>query len=299
MGHQLQHLGAHAVHLEEPARRLAFALEHAAQSVLVALAVREILGHLGEPAMGTIPGAQRRDDHARPEPGAVLAHPPALVLDPADVQSAREQPIRQARARVLLGIEDREVQTDGFVNAVSLQPLGPKIPTGDDSRLVEQEDGVVRNTAHQQPKPFLAFAQHLLATPAFAQVASDLAETDQATIGAPQCRDQDAGPEHGAILAHPPPLVRQMTLRSRDRKFTFGLPLFGVGGQIERLEVPSQDLAGRVPVDGLSTGVPRHDAALGVECVDRIILDAVDQQRQQLGMVPTPRCSGVAVVRVR
>ena len=99
---------------------------------------------------------ERGDDDVAPEPGAVLAHPPAGVLDAALVAGLRQQPEREAGAPVVVGVEHREAAADGLVGGVALDLLGAEVPGLDDALGVEGDDRVVGHLADQEPQPLLA-----------------------------------------------------------------------------------------------------------------------------------------------
>src|SRR5207244_476464 len=51
-------------------------------------------------------------------------------------------------------------------------------------------------------------------------------------------------------------------------------------GQIEDREMPAENPGRGVSLDALGTGVPAHHAAGGIEQVDRVVADALDQQAE-------------------
>ena len=67
--------------------------------VLERLDVGAVAGHLGVAGEVAVVVVQRGDDHVAPEPGAVLAHPPAGVLDPAGRRAPSAAAPAAGRAR--------------------------------------------------------------------------------------------------------------------------------------------------------------------------------------------------------
>src|SRR6185436_18380896 len=155
---------------------------------------------------------------------AVLAHAPALVLEPA--LAARDFELHLALAGGDIGrrIEHREVLADDVGRPVALEPLCALVPRIDATLRREDEDAVVLDALDEQPKsPAL-----LLGGPALGQIARDLGEADDlAGVVAERC-DHHVGPEPRAVLAHAPALVLEPALTARD----FELHLALAGGDI-------------------------------------------------------------------
>ena len=82
-------------------------------------------------------------DHARPEPAAVLAKSPALLLDTALCQRGQENSFADACAHFLFGVEAGKVLADDLGRQVALDFLGPEIPGGDEALRVKHEDRVI------------------------------------------------------------------------------------------------------------------------------------------------------------
>ena len=110
---------------------------------------RQVTGDLEEPSGAARLVPQGGDDDVGPEPGAVLAHPPALVLEPPVGHGPPQLLLGPARPDGLLGVEAGEVLADDLVGPVALDPLGPGVPGGDVPGRVEQEDGVVAHPLDQ------------------------------------------------------------------------------------------------------------------------------------------------------
>ena len=108
-----------------------------------------------EPPAGVTDG---RDLDAGPEPRAVLADAPALVLEPAGRPSRREPPRRLAGSDVFLGIETREMLADDLVDPIARDPLGAGVPADHPALGIEDEDPVVRHARRDQAEALLAVA---------------------------------------------------------------------------------------------------------------------------------------------
>ena len=137
--------------------RAASSCEQAAGVLLGPLPLGQVPGDLGEAAQDARLVPQGRDDDVGPERRAVLADPPALVLEPA--RPPRRPPVPasgQPALDGLLRVEAGEVLADDLVGLVALDPLGPGVPGGDVALRVEHEDGVVLDALDQQPEPLLA-----------------------------------------------------------------------------------------------------------------------------------------------
>ena len=165
---------------------------------------------------------QGRDDDVGPKLRAVLADPPALVLEPAFGLGDLEFVGGPTPVDGLLRVEAGEVLADDLVGLVPLDALGPGVPRGDVALRVEQEDGVVLGPFHQEPEPLLAPAQGFLGLLACGQVTGDFREAMQVALPVPQGRDDDVGPKLRAVLAHPPALVLEPALGCGDLEFVGG-----------------------------------------------------------------------------
>src|SRR5690606_9532339 len=103
--------------------------------------------------------------HVGPEPRAILAHAPALVLEAALAGGQFQLGLRPAGAHRLLRVEAREVVADDLVRAVALDALGAGVPAHHDALGIEGEDGVVLDPVHQQAeqvRPRLHGRRHAL-----------------------------------------------------------------------------------------------------------------------------------------
>ena len=150
--------------------------------VLEGLHVGAVAGHLGVPGQVALVVVQRGDHHVTPEAGAVLAHAPARVLDPAARPGLGEEPQRKPRATVVVGVEHREAAADGLVGGVALDPLRSEVPGLDDALWVQGDDRVVLHLPDEQSQPLLAAAQPGLELVLLGQVAGDLGVPDVVAV---------------------------------------------------------------------------------------------------------------------
>ena len=104
------------------------------QLLLGLLAGGQITGHFREATEMAPVVLEGRDDDVGPKAGAVLADPPALVLEAASRPGDFEFVLRPAPVDGFLRVELCEVLADDLLGPVPLDPLGPGIP-GDDSTL--------------------------------------------------------------------------------------------------------------------------------------------------------------------
>jgi hypothetical protein len=119
----------------------------------------QVARHLHEPLVAAFAVVDRGDHHVRPEPAAVLAQAPALVLEPALSERDVEFVPRPVDVELLLRVEDREVPADDLGGVVALVELRALVPAGDVAVHVEHEDRVVAHALHHQAEAFLALAQ--------------------------------------------------------------------------------------------------------------------------------------------
>src|SRR6201991_930318 len=115
--------------------------------------VRRVAYDLAEADECAVWRVKRRDEHAGPEPCAVLAYVPALsVVLPGptrDVQS----PLRDTAAPVLLRVENGEIPADYFTSLVALDASGAGVPASYFSLRGQPEDRVFRNAPDQGLHP--------------------------------------------------------------------------------------------------------------------------------------------------
>ena len=113
-------------------------------------AVRQVSRHLRETHQVAVATEDAADDHVGPEPAAVFAYPPALVLE-APLTGGDLQ-LLCAAAGGLGRVEAREMLSDDLVGAVALDALGADVPGADAAVHVQHEDGVVLDALHQETK---------------------------------------------------------------------------------------------------------------------------------------------------
>ena len=143
----------------EQARLLGHGL-HPVVGVLPLLGL--VAGDLGEPDVQAPVVVDRADDDAGPEPGAVLAHAPALLGERPVAQRCLEVALRVPRQLLLLGVEDPEVAPDDLVGAVALDPPRARVPAHHPSSGVEHEHGVLLDRGDQEPELLLGAMQLVL-----------------------------------------------------------------------------------------------------------------------------------------
>ncbi len=113
-------------------------------------------------------------------------------------------------------------------------------------------------------------------------VAGHLGEAEQPAGLVVDRIDQDVGPEPLAVLAHALGFAGKLALAERRGQGPGRGAGFAVLGRVEQREMPADDLAGGVALDRFGPGVPVRDRALRVEHVDRVVVDALDQQPEAL-----------------
>src|SRR5690606_20069950 len=107
------------------------------------LAIGEITGDLGVAEQFTVLAPERRDDHVRPEAGAILLDAPTLVFA-APMNAIVTQLGGGPTAReVLVRVDAGQVFAHDFFLGIALDGLGALAPTGDLSLVVQQKDRIV------------------------------------------------------------------------------------------------------------------------------------------------------------
>jgi hypothetical protein len=124
----------------------------------------------------------------------------------------------------------------------------------------------------------LASLQGLLGKLALGQVARDLGEADQSSGRFPDRIDDHVRPEAGPVLAHAPAFTLEAPLfgrRAESQVRQSGPPILL---RVEAREMLAEDLGLRVALEALRAAVPAgHDPA-GIEHVDGIIGDRLDEE---------------------
>jgi hypothetical protein len=229
--------------------------------------------------------ADRIDDHGGPEARSVLAHAPALGVEPSLPRRRGERDRRAVRRTVLLGIEAAEMLPDDLGVLVALDALGARVPGRDDAIGIELEDRIVDDGLDQMAEAAFALEQLLLFETPLRHVAGDLGEPDQPAVGVADGVDDGQRPESRAIAAHAPALAFEPAPLGRCRKRVLRELARLVFRREKAGEWLSDDLLGAIAFQPLCAGIPADDAAFEVDHVDGIIDDGVDQQLQPPGIV--------------
>ena len=187
------------------------------------------------------------------QPGAALRRVADAVEHPLDLVG-----IADVAQRELAGAEDRGQQI---------------------VEIVRQAAGELPERLHLlRPEQLLArFLQPLLRLALLGHVAGDLGEADQLAVFVADRVDHHARPEAGAVLADAPALrfVAAGLPRGLERAVRdSGVEILG---RVEAAEMLADDVFGRIALDPLGAGIPVGHPAFGVEHVDGIIGDALDQ----------------------
>src|SRR5690606_7719898 len=110
----------------------------------------------------------------------------------------------------------------------------------------------------------------------------DLGEPDDLAHVVMDGVDNDVGPETAAVLAYPPGFLLEATGRARHFERLLRLLGRAILGRVEARKVLADDLERLITLDALCAGVPARHTALGVEHVDGVIGDALDEKPELL-----------------
>src|SRR5260370_44649 len=108
---------------------------------------------------------QRGDDDVGPNPGAILTHPPTLVLEAAGGRRFSQLVVGPARRRGFRRVEAGEVLADDLLGRVALDLLGAGVPGEDAALRVEPDDGVILDAGNDLIEMLLGAAQTLALLP--------------------------------------------------------------------------------------------------------------------------------------
>ena len=114
------------------------------------------------------------------------------------------------------------------------------------------------------------------------EVARDLGEASELAGVVPQRRDDDLGPEARPVLADSPRFLLGAPVGGGARELGGGLAGRHVFREEEDRHVAAEDLVGRVSLQPLGSLVPADHLAVGIEHVDRVVGDPLDEQSEAL-----------------
>ena len=245
----------------------------------------DVARHLGEADQGAAAAAIAAlvvadgvDHHAGPEAAAVLAHAPALGLEPPGPLGLLQRPLRHPGGAVLLGVEAGEVLADDLLRRPALDPPRARVPVGDPARGVEHEDGVVGHALHEQAEAPLALDEGLLRLPALGHVAGDLGEADHGAVPVAHGVEHGERPEAGAVLAHAPALGLGAAVAAGGLQGRLGPAEAAVLLGEEEGEGLADHLLGLVALEPARAGVPTGDPAARVDEVDGVVHHRLHEQ---------------------
>src|SRR5262245_4326164 len=98
----------------------------------------------------------------RPEAGAILAYPPAFVLEATIGGSFRQVLFGTSAINGLLGIEPGEMLVDDFLCRVAADRFRSSIPAQNSPLPIEREDGIVLDVFDQDSKALFARSERRL-----------------------------------------------------------------------------------------------------------------------------------------
>jgi hypothetical protein len=156
----------------------------------------------------------------------------------------------------------------------------PPVPARHHAVRVEHIEGVVLDSAHQQPELLLAVGEGVLRRTPLGDVAGDLGETDVAAVLVVDGVDHHAGPEAAAVLAQPPALGLVPAGLERGLQGLAGQPGAPVLGCMEQAEVAAHHLTRGVAGDPFCALVPVGDHAVGIDHVHGVVDHALDEQAE-------------------
>src|SRR6185312_13936546 len=157
-------------------------------------------------------------------------------------------------------------------------------PTDDHAARVEHVDGVILDRLDQHAKAALAVVQRVLRLAALGDVAGDNGKANGAAIMGTNRLHRRGDPEPGAVLADPPSLVLGAAGQPRPRQELpgkIGGPVFGPEKQ---RKVLTDDLTGAVEIDLFGAQIPGADNAFGVDQIDGVVGQGIEQEFKPTGV---------------
>ena len=245
-----------------------------------------VTGHLGEADVVAVLVGDLGDGDEGPEPAAVLADPPPLLLVDPFPRRDVELVLRVPGLLLLAWIEDAEVLADHLGGGPALGALRADVPAGDVPLGVEHEDGVLADGVDHEAEPLLAVSQLQLGDPLGGHVLA-LREEVQRLAGAVADHGQRGAPVGVAHLRvieghHVRALVHDGRRRVRQRLFV--VERLAVGDPEELLAPPSEDAAEGI-VGPHDPAVQRHRGHADRGVVEHALepLDLVLERPRSLG----------------
>ena len=165
--------------------------------------LREIARYLGKADQLSVRIADRVDDHARPEPAAVLSDTPALAFVFPGRDGLADELTGESVPPVLLGVEAGEVLAEDFRAGIALEAFRARVPVDDIPLGIEHVDRIVGHAFDQQAEPPFALAQPGIAGLQLLRSFADarfqrLAERQQANLEHLPLGDVETGPAQPA-----------------------------------------------------------------------------------------------------
>jgi hypothetical protein len=255
-----------------------------AQLLLRHLPLGDVAGDLGKADQPIILVADGVDLDQRPEAAAVFAHAPAFAFEMALARGRLQHPRRHADGAVFRRVETREMLADDFVGGIAFEPLSARIPTHDHAARVEHVDGVILDRLDQQAKPALAVVERFLRLAPFGDIPGDNRKAHGAAVSGAHRLRQRGGPKSRSILAGTPSLMLGAAGKPRPRQELPGNIRSPILDPEEKGKVLTDDFAGAVEVDLFGAPVPGADHAFGVDQIDGIVGEGVNQELEPLGI---------------
>ena len=120
---------------------------------------------------------------------------------------------------------------------------------------------------------------------ALGQVSGNLSKSDEAALFIADRVDHHAGPEQRTVLANAPALALKATFADRCFECAAWQSCCAVLVGVERREVLSDDIGGRVALGPLCACIPTGHDPLGIEHEDGVVHDGIDQKLKELWVV--------------
>ena len=190
-----------------------------------------------------------------------------------------QKPLRQRfrAARALHDVSGKTTQPCD-IDGIAVERPGHRFDIADDDR--QQIVEIVRDAAGELPNALhlLRLARALVGGASFRQIPGDLCKAQEFALVVLDGIDEDARPEPGSVLAHPPVFGFELSGlpggRQRFHRHIVRLVL----GRIKFAEVPAENFCARIAFDAFGAGVPIDHVAGGIKHIDRIIAYAFDEK---------------------
>ncbi len=168
-----------------------------------------------------------------------------------------------------------------LVLAIAFDSLRAGVPARYPAVRIEHIDRVVANALNKHLQLQGAVEGSLFEPPLFRYVARDLCEADQRSFVVMDSVHHHMGEKFPAVLAQAPTFHFETLLLGRNPQDAIRQAVGAVLGKEEAGEMIADDFLSRIAFETLRPGIPANDPALGIQHIQRVVGDRIDEQLER------------------